>query len=179
MIRFVPAVRLDTPRKGGYMSETHEIDVYFHNLWGADITDVTLKFSTSKTGSGEDSYTNAKIAAGKQWGPLVRKYETGPGSGEFDYWYIEFTTAGKPSGTFKGKTEFACVIDTDVPPDGKIDIWISGKDQAFYTGYPDSVGGRPGVSGYSGFPKDSPGGDYTCSSKLQAQLPQQAMSAGC
>jgi hypothetical protein len=161
------------------MSEIHKIDVYFYNLWGADITDVTLKFRTSKTDSGEDSYTNAKIAAGKQWGPLARKYETGPGSGEFDYWYIEFTTAGKPSGTFKGKTEFACVIDTDVPPDGKIDIWISGKDQAFYTGYPDSVGGRPGVSGYTGFPKDSPGGDYTCSSKLEAQLPQQAMSAGC
>jgi hypothetical protein len=161
------------------MSEKHNIDVYFHNLWGADITDVTLKFNTSKTDSGEDSYTNAKIAAGKQWGPLARKYETGPGSGEFDYWYIEFTTAGKPSGTFKGKTEFACVIDTDVPPDGKIDIWISGKDQAFYTGYPDSVGGRPGVSGYSGFPKDPPGGDYTCSSKLETQQPQQALSAGC
>jgi hypothetical protein len=161
------------------MSEKHEIDVYFHNLWGDEIKDITLKFSTSKEENPEESYTKTSIAAGGQWGPLRRKFETGPGSEAFDYWYIEFTSAGKPSGTYRGRTKFACVIDTDVPSDGKIDVWISGKDRAFYTGYPDSVGGRPGVSGYSGFPKDGPGGDYTCSSKLETQPPKNAASGGC
>lgn len=151
------------------MSKVNEIDVYFHNFWGADIQDITLKFTTSKPDSVENSYTKASVTAGEQWGPLRRSYETGPGSGEFDYWYVEFTSAGEPSGKFKGRNKFACVIDTDVPSDGKIDVWISGKDRAFYTGYPDSVGGRPGISGYSGFPKDQPGGDYTCYTKLETQ----------
>jgi hypothetical protein len=177
--RRVPVLWPDTFREEVIMSKEHEIDVFFHNLWGAEVKDITLKFSTSKAGSAEQSHTKKSLAAGEKWGPLRRKYETGPGSGEFDFWFIEFTSAGRPSGVYKGRTEFACVIDTDVTPEGKIDVWISGKDRAFYTGYPDSTGGRPGVSGYSGFPKDGPGGDYTCSSKLETQQPEQVLSAGC
>jgi hypothetical protein len=162
-------------KKEGNMPKVHEIEVLFHNLWGTDINDVTLKFSSSKTDSLEDSYTKASIPAGEKWGPLRRRYVTEPGSGEFDYWSIEFTSTGKLTGKFKGRNEFGCVINTDAPPDGKIDIWISGKERAFYTGYPDSVG-HPGVSGYSGIPKDAPDGDYTCSSKV---IPIDLHSAGC
>ncbi len=151
------------------MAEQHKIDVYFHNFWGNDVRDITLKFSTSKPDAAEDSYTITRVGAGEKWGPLQRTYETGPGSEDFDYWYVEFTSGDEPAGTFKGRNKFACVIDTDVPSDGKIDVWISGKERAFYTGYPDSVGGRPGISGYSGFPKDEPGGDYTCYSKLESE----------
>jgi hypothetical protein len=157
------------------MAEEREIDVYFHNLWGAEIKDVTLKFSTTKAESAEESHTKASIAAGEQWGPLRRKYETEPGSGEFDNWDIEFTSAGNPSGIYKGRTKFACVTGDDVPSGGKIDVWISGKDRAFYTGYPASAGG----AGYSGSPKDPPDDDFTCSSKLETQKPDKLASAGC
>ena len=149
------------------MAERHQIDVYFHNLWEGDIQDVTLTFSTSKSDASDDKFTKESLGAGEKWGPLPRNYETGPDAGEFDYWSVEFTSSGEPAGKFKGRNKFACVIDTDVPPDGQIDVWISGKEQAFYTGYPDSVGGRPGISGYSGYPKDEPGGDYTCFTKLE------------
>lgn len=149
------------------MAERHQIDVYFHNFWGSDIQDVTLTFNTSKPDLGEQTYSKAAVAAGESWGPLQRTYETGPGSEDFDFWAIEFTSQSEPAGTYKGKSQFACVIDSDVPPDGQIDLWVSGDDSAFYTGYPDSVGGRPGVSGYSGFPKNNPGGDYTCYTKLE------------
>ena len=151
------------------MAERHQINVVFHNFWGSDISDVTLKFSTSKSDVPEEVYTKTSIAAGEKWGPLHRTYETGPLSEDFDFWYVEFTAPGEPAGTFKGSNKFACVIDSDVPPDSQIDLWISGKDRAFYTGYPDTVGGRPGVSGYSGFPKDNPGGDYTCYAKLEKE----------
>lgn len=149
------------------MAEKHRINVIFHNLWGADIEDVTLKFSTSKTSVAEETYTTAKVAKGEKWGPLQRTYETGPFSEDFDFWYVEFKSAGEPQGTFKGSNKFACVIDSDVPPDSQIDLWVSGDDRAFYTGYPEVVGGRPGVSGYTGFPKNNPGGDYTCYTKLE------------
>jgi len=149
------------------MAKRHQINVYFHNLWGGEIHDVNLKFSTSKASIPEDTYTKASVAAGEKWGPLQRNYETGPQSEDFDFWYVEFSSPGEPSGKYKGSNKFACVIDSDVPPDGQIDIWISGKDSAFYTGYPDTVGGRPGVPGYSGYPKDGPGGDYTCYAKLE------------
>lgn len=150
------------------MAERHHINVYFHNKWGSDIQDVTLKFRTSKSDVKEDTYTKVSVAAGEKWGPLQRTYETGPDSEDFDFWYVEFATTGGPSGRFKGSNKFACVIDSDVPPDSHIDLWVSGEDQAFYTGYPDTVGGRPGVPGYSGIPKNNPGGDYTCYAKLES-----------
>lgn len=149
------------------MPKQHQIDVYFHNLWGSGIEDVTVKFSTSKTSLPEEVYTKQHIASGEKWGPLQRKYETGPGSEDFDFWYVEFKSPDKTGDKFKGSNKFACVIDTDVPSDSQIDLWVSGKDRAFYTGYPDIVGGRPGISGYTGYPKDSPGGDYTCQTKLE------------
>ena len=124
------------------MAKQHQIDVIFHNMWGADIQDVTLKVSTSKPSIEEDVYTKKSIAAGEKWGPLQRKYQTGPGSEDFDFYYVEFKASGEPAGKFKGSNKFACVIDSDVPPDGQIDVWISGKEHAFYTGYPESVGGR-------------------------------------
>lgn len=149
------------------MAKQHQIDVYFHNLWGSDLEDVTLKFSTNKSSIKEQVYTIKNIASGEKWGPLSRQYETGPGSEDFDFWDVEFSSAEKPSGKFSGKNQFACVIDSDVPSDSQIDLWVSGSDQAFYTGYPESVGGRPGTAGYSGIPKDNPGGDYTCQTKLK------------
>lgn len=149
------------------MATQQHIDVYFHNMWGSDIYDVTLKFTTSRSSAEGETYTTACVKAGGKWGPLQRTYETGPFSEAFDYWYVEFASPGEPPGQFSGNSKFACVIDSDVPPAGNIDLWISGTDRAFYTGYPDSVGGRPGVSGYSGSPKDHPGGDYTCYSKLE------------
>lgn len=149
------------------MAKQHKIDVYFHNLWGGGIEDVTLKFSTNKSSIEEEVYTKDRIAPGEKWGPLKRKYETGPGSEDFDFWHVEFKSAGEPGGRFRGRTKFACVIDTDVPPDSHLDLWVSGKERVFYTGYPDNVGGKPGVSGYSGYPKESPGGDYTCQTKLE------------
>lgn len=151
------------------MAKQHQIDVYFHNLWGSDIENVTLKFSTSKSSMEEDVYTKQHIASGEKWGPLQRKYETGPGSEDFDFWHVEFNSGGEDKGRFKGSNKFACVIDSDVPPDGQIDLWISGEDRVFYTGYPESVGGRPGTVGYSGIPKENPGGDYTCQTKLESQ----------
>ncbi len=149
------------------MAKKHEIDVYFHNLWGSDVENVTLKFSTSKESIGEDVYTRERLAAGEKWGPLKRKYETGPGSEDFDFWHVEFSASGDKQGKFSGRNKFACVIDSDVPSDSAIDLWISGTDRVFYTGYPESVGGRPGTAGYSGIPKDNPGGDYTCLTKLE------------
>jgi len=151
------------------MAQKNTINVFFHNMWGSDVKDVTLKFSSSRNSAGAESYTIDKVAAGEKWGPLKRTYETGPFSEEFDFWYVEFESLGDPAGKFKGSNKFACVIDSDVPADGHIDLWISGEDLAFYTGYPDTVGGRPGVSGYSGFPKNNPGGDYTCYTKLVGQ----------
>ena len=149
------------------MAKQHQINVFFHNLWGSDIKDVTLKFSTNKTSIGQEVYTKGRIAAGEKWGPVARKYETGPGSEDFDYWYVEFSSSADPAGKFTGSNKFACVIDTDVPPESHIDLWVSSADRAFYTGYPESVGGRPGVPGYSGIPKNAPGGDYTCSTRLE------------
>ena len=149
------------------MAERHQIDVYFHNMWGSNIKDVTLKFSTSKADVTEETYSKDNVAAGERWGPLQRTYETGPGSEDFDFWYVEFASTDEPSGKFRGSNKFACVIDSDVPSKGHIDLWISSKDRAFYTGYPENVGGRPGVPGYSGFPKNNPGGDYTCYSRLE------------
>jgi hypothetical protein len=148
------------------MSTTHQIEVFFHNLWGSDIYDVKVEFSTSKAHVGSHSYSTECVTAGGKWGPLVRHYETGPHAAEFDYWYVEFSTSKDPSGMYSGSNKFACVIDSEVPPSGHIDLWVSGKDQAFYTGYPDASGMRPGVSGYSGSPRENPGGDYTCYSKL-------------
>ena len=149
------------------MAKQHQIDVYFHNLWGDGIKDVTLKFSTNKNSIDEEVYTKDHIAPGEKWGPLPRKYETGPGAEDFDFWHVEFRSDKEPGGKFKGKNKFACVIDSDVPSDSQIDLWVSGSDRAFYTGYPESVGGRPGTAGYSGIPKDNPGGDYTCQTKLE------------
>ena len=80
------------------MSERHQIDVYFHNHWGSDIQDVTLKFNTSKSDVKEDTYTKASVAAGEKWGPLQRTYETGPDSEDFDFWYVEFASPAAPSG---------------------------------------------------------------------------------
>ena len=149
------------------MAQRHQINVYFHNLWGSDIADVKLEFSTSKSDVPQNTYTKASIAAGEKWGPLERTYETGPDAEDFDFWHIEFNSPGDPAGKFQGRNKFACVIDSDVPTDRPIDLWVSGEEQAFYTGYPESVGGRPGVAGYTGFPKSIPGGDYTCFTKLE------------
>ncbi len=151
------------------MATRHQIDVYFHNLWGGEVKDVTLRFSTSKSEVPVDTYTRESVAAGEKWGPLQRTYETGPDAEEFDFWQVEFTSSGDPAGKFSGRNKFACVIDSDVPNDRPIDLWISGEEAAFFTGYPESVGGRPGVAGYTGFPKSTPGGDYTCFTKLEKQ----------
>ena len=149
------------------MAKRHKIDVYFHNLWGGEIQDITLKFSTSKSSVPVDTYTSAKLADGEKWGPLQRTYETGPDAEDFDFWHVEFSSPSDPSGKFSGRNKFACVIDSDVPTDRPIDLWISSEESAFFTGYPESVGGRPGVAGYTGFPKSKPGGDYTCFTKLE------------
>ncbi len=149
------------------MAKQHQIDVYFHNLWGTGIEEVTLTFSTSKPSLAEEVYIKQHIAPGEKWGPLKRNYETGPDAEDFDFWQIEFSASGGNGERLKGRNKFACVIDSDVPSDSQIDLWISGSDRSFYTGYPESVGGRPGTAGYSGIPKDNPGGDYTCQTKLE------------
>ena len=146
----------------------HTIDVYFFNMWGTVIQDITVKFSASKSSVEPNTYTKDSLQPGEKWGPLPRDYQTGAFSENYDYWYVEFTSTSDPAGKFWNKNNFSCVIDSDIPDNSELHFWVSGEDTDCYTGFPNSSGGYPGEGGYSGTPKDGPGSDYTCFCSLDS-----------
>ncbi|MFC9289483.1 hypothetical protein [Streptomyces sp. NPDC057052] len=142
------------------MSTDRTINVRFYNEWGADLQNVVLKFSTSKSGVESDTYKLDLLKNGDSAGPFLRHYQTGIGSEEFDYWYVEFVSVGQPSGKFWCKNNFSCVLDSDVDNTREAHFWVGGTEKEAYTGFPESGGGWE--DGYNGTPSSDPKSNYTC-----------------
>lgn len=142
------------------MSTDRTINVRFFNMWGADIQSVVLKFSASKSGVEADTYKIDSLKNGESAGPFLRHYQTGVGSEEFDYWYVEFDSTEAPSGKFWCKNNFSCVLDSDVDNSREAHFWIGGTKKEAYTGFPEDGGGWE--DGYNGTPSEDPGSNYTC-----------------
>lgn len=135
------------------------IDVLFVNCWGADIENVIIKFSASKSGVESNTYNLGTVLRESTVGPFRRHYQTGVGSELYDYWYVEFNTRGGNADHWWNKNNFSCVIDSSIDNSEYAYMWVRGADRNLYIGLPDEFTPPPNCSS---------GSNYTCYCSLDS-----------